>query len=578
MLPGAFNLTRSFLSPCNVAVRQFVQRAFIFAVALGILGAGFWFLGRPAYRKHKEARSLEQAKRYLAKGDYPNASLSARQALLLNPSNLDACRVMAELCQIARAPQLLDWRRKIAEISPTLENKVLLASAASRTQGPPYPLAAETLERLKADGQDYAPYHVVSAELALKTKRPDAAAEHFAQAARLEPDNPQHRLNLSVLHLQSTNRTEAAEARAALENLGRSTNLGVVALRWLVADRIDNKDWPAAEAYSSQLIAQSASNLEDRLLHLGILRSGQKPDFDPFLQGLQKQALTNAAGVYAVSAWMISQGLVDQAIQWLTNAPAKIQSEQPVPLALVDCYLARKDWKRLQSFLEGGSWGDQEFLRLAFLSRATAELKDSLGADGLWRAAVRSAGDRLGALSSLLSMATSWEKAEAREALLWQIAQKFPKERWAYRELDRTYQAAKNTRGLNKVYAAMMSSEPSNLQVKNNFATTSFLLKQGLPAAHDVAKEIYQQDPGDPIICSTYAYSLHLQGRNKEAAAVVSNLSAKDQENPALAVYLAAIFLRNGQTNQACHCLALARENDLLAEEKTLAETIRKAM
>ena len=78
--------------------------------------------------------------------------------------------------------------------------------------------------------------------------------------------------------------------------------------------------------------------------------------------------------------------------------------------------------------------------------------------------------------------------------------------------------AAKNTRGMNKVYAALMSAEPDNLQVKNNFATTSFLLRQGLPAAHEIAREIYKQHPESPIICSTYAYSLHLQGRNREAA------------------------------------------------------------
>jgi predicted Zn-dependent protease len=124
----------------------------------------------------------------------------------------------------------------------------------------------------------------------------------------------------------------------------------------------------------------------------------------------------------------------------------------------------------------------------------------------------------------------------------------------------------------------MMTSEPDNLHVKNNFATTSFLLKQGLPRAHEVAKEIYQQQPTNPIICSTFAYSLHLQGRNQEAVEVVSKLAPGDRENPAFAVYFAAIYIQNGQTNEAYHCLALSQKADLLAEEKSLAEEIRKAM
>jgi thioredoxin-like negative regulator of GroEL len=345
-----------------------------------------------------------------------------------------------------------------------------------------------------------------------------------------------------------------------------------------VADRIDSKDWPAAESYSLQLINSTGTNLEDRLQHLGILRSAQKSGFDSFLQGVQKQSETNAAAIYAVSAWMIAQGLVEAAFTWLTNTPAKMQSEQPVPMAFVDCYLAKKDWKGLQAYLEAGQWGEQDFLRLAFLSRATAELQDSLGSDALWRSAVRAADDRLGPLSSLLTMATSWGRQEARESLLWQIAQKFPRERWAYRELDRSYQATRNTRGLNKLYAAMMSIQPDNLHVKNNFATTSFLLKQGLTRAHEVAREIYKLQPTNPIVCSTFAYSLHLQGRNKEAVEVVAKLAPVDRENPAFAVYFAAIYFQNGQTNEAYRYLALSQKAELLAEEKSLANEIRKAM
>jgi len=568
----------AWASPCNGYVRPFVQKTTVGLLMAATLAAGVWFLGRPAYRHYKESRSLGRAQEYLAKGEYSNASLSARQTLMVNPENLGACRVMAELCQISRAPQLLDWRRKIVGLSPTLENKVLLASAALRTQDPPYPLSVEILGALEEEGRNYGPYHEASAELALKTRRPAVAAAHFSQAARLDPGNPQHQFNLSVLRLQSTNRTEAAEARMGLETLARGTNLGTVALRWLVVDRVDNKDWPSAEGYSRQLIALPGSNLEDRLQHLNILLTAKKPEFEECMQNQLHQCATNASAIYGISSWMISRGLVDQAVSWLTNLPPGIRSEKPVALALVDCYLAGKSWKKLENLLEEGPWGEQDYLRLAFLSRAAAELNALVASEGHWRAAVRAAGDKLSPLCGLVSLAGSWGWKDCREALLWQIAERFPKERWAYQELEHGYQVSRNTRGLNKVYAAMMNAQPGNILVRNNFATTAFLLKQGLPAAHEVAKEIHQQNPDNAVICSTYAYSLHLQGRNKEAIEQVSRIKVEDRESPAFAVYFAAISLQNGQTNQANHYLSLTSKTELLPEERALIEDLRRAM
>ena len=52
----------------------------------------------------------------------------------------------------------------------------------------------------------------------------------------------------------------------------------------------------------------------------------------------------------------------------LTSLPSLIRylrAEQPVPLALVDCYLAKKDWSGLDASLLEQKWGDMEFLRFA---------------------------------------------------------------------------------------------------------------------------------------------------------------------------------------------------------------------
>src|ERR1035437_9602710 len=116
-------------------------------IAFGCLG--LWLFGRPAYRHYQEKRAIERARKSLAKGDYRNASLSARQTLQANPLNLEACQLMADLAERSRSPFVLEWRRRIVEVAPTIPNKLMLAASALRVQAPPYPLAAQTLDDLK---------------------------------------------------------------------------------------------------------------------------------------------------------------------------------------------------------------------------------------------------------------------------------------------------------------------------------------------------------------------------------------------------------------------------------------------
>src|SRR5438552_4629187 len=140
------------------------------AVALIVGVVALWFVGRPAYHRRQEKRAVEQALQFMAKGDRRNASLSARRALQINSRNTEACRVMAELNEMARSPAALDWRRRIAETSPTIENKLRLAAAAIRLQPPPFALAAQTLQQISPMAENVAEYHGLVGELAVKLR------------------------------------------------------------------------------------------------------------------------------------------------------------------------------------------------------------------------------------------------------------------------------------------------------------------------------------------------------------------------------------------------------------------------
>jgi len=558
-------------------VKRRVRLALV-ALALLLLvgGAGIWW-GRPAYRNWKQRRLLAQAQVFLAKEDFANGSLCARQVLSLNPSNLAACQLMASLAEIMGSPALLDWRRRIAEVSPTPENRLRLASTALRLQPPPYLLATQILDDLRAGATNLPAFHVVSAELAIRLKELDAAQAHLKAAARLEPTNELFQLNLAALRLASTNAALAAESRATLEGLRQSTNLGAVALGWLVKDCLRRQDLAAAAAWSAQLVANPRCTTEDRLQHLDLLLPSKGPEFTSYLDSFKQRAITNVAEVRGLSTWLIQQGRADEALRWLTNLPPTVRTQQPVPLATTEVYLALKDWAAVQTFLADQRWAELEFMRLAFLSQASLQ-KREIAAPTLWRSAVREAGERLGALGVLLNLADTWQRTQDKEDLLWRVYERHPGERWTLRELARLYQAEGNTRGLNKLFGVLVELNPKDFEARNNLAATSLLLKLNVTKAYELAKALYAERPDHAIIASTYAFALHLRGNTRDGLAVLQKLKPESLEDPPVALYYGMLLSASGQPAQARKHLDQGQRAPLLPEEKQLLETARKAL
>ncbi len=228
------------------------KRALLIAALLFLVGGAsiLWVDGRAAYRHYKERCSVAQAKAFMTQTDYRSASMSARKALVLNSNNLEACLIMADLSDLSRSPAVLDWRRRIADLAPTLQNRLLLASTSLRTQSKPYSIAGQTLQELADSAGNSADYHVLAAELDMKLGRRSEAITHYEAAARLEPANELHQSNLSVLRLLSTNVAVAATARSTLERLSASPEVGAVALRSLITDCLRRGDLVGAARFS----------------------------------------------------------------------------------------------------------------------------------------------------------------------------------------------------------------------------------------------------------------------------------------------------------------------------------------
>jgi tetratricopeptide (TPR) repeat protein len=550
--------------------------AAVFLVVMALAAAWHW--GWPAYRQHKESRTLAGAQAAFGRGDYRSAWLGARMVLLLDSNSVPACRIMAGVAEVARSPVALDWWQRIAAFEPTVTNQLALAAAGLRFQNPPFPLTVQILNQLPDTATNLMAFQSVAAELALRMNRLADAERHMELALQLEPTNKTLQLNLAVLRLSSTNPAVVTEARKMLNGFRTDTNLGPAALRSLVAERLMHDDLPAAHDYSTQLLASAQVTLADRLQQLGILKRLQSPDLAAQLNAVQQTTATNAALAAQTASWMEANGFMTETVNWLNSLPAGIQSRTPVQLALVDYYIGTTNWQGLSKLTTKSDWGEMNFLRLAFLSHAWSELGQPVVADVTWSSAVNQANNQLGALNALLELAIRWNMKSEQENLLWRIVRRFPDAGWAQQNLERLYLSSGDTEKLYQLYSERLARFPQSTELKNDAAATALLLKTNLAQAFQWAADACAQSPTNPDVVSTFAYALHLQGRDSEGLAVLQKLKPAQLKQPSVALYYGVLLIAAGKGVEASPYLQIARSRgQLLPEEKQLLVEAEKA-
>ena len=532
-----------------------------------------WGSGRSKYRQIKENRALKAAQASFVKSDYRNAALSAQQVLLLNPTNAAACQLMAELADLTKSPTTLDWWKRVTEAAPSIENKLLFAVAALRYQSPPYPLAGQILEELRPNATNVVRFHVVSAERALLLRQLGEAEAQFAAAARLAPTNRLYQLNQALIGLSYTNATKLAVVRANLKSFLADTNLAATAFRGLIKDSLAHGDPRAARNYSEQLLHTPQATLDDRLLHLSILKNLPDGDFSNQFAALKKTIATNLLGTVQIALWMQANQLSTEAATWLAGLPANMRDQTMVKTARACALESAGDWISLREFCKHGDWEEINFLRLAFLARAWTQLGEPPVATGNWHAAVDSAGNRYGALIGLLELSGRWKLASERQDLLWLMLQKFPREHWISQALEQQCFAAGDTSGLWRVFRQLSTMFPDNADFQNDYAYTSLLLKKNSIEAESLAAKLDKQFPSNASFASTHAFALHLRGNNTEALKVMQKLKSTELSQPAIALHYGVLLSAVGKKTEAQSYLNLARNDArLLPEEKALLE------
>lgn len=528
--------------------------------------------GFAAYRGYgiwRQDHGLKLAREFIAKSDYNNAVLSLRSVLRANPSNLDAVRMMGDFAEVLRNPIAMHWRRQLVELEPgSLTNRLLLARLAMSSGD--LEEAAKALDGVADKDRDNAQYHKAAGAVAIATGHFVDAELHFSRAAELEPSNPVAQMNLAVIELQKEDPAVANKGRQSLEMFRTNPAVRVEALRNLARDSLRRKDTNAALALTRELLAETNSMFADRLLHLSILHNASVPELPAALADTQADASTHPGKAFDLGKWIFANHSPAQALAWLQSLPGPILTNPPVPLLVADCYVATRDWPNLQKLTEQQQWGDLEFLRLFHRTRALREQSMDAAAKSEWARTVKATERKQAHLVKLFQLVSTCRWPAEELELLWALVNRFPSEKWAFQALGQRLHSAGQTRQLLSLYQRAAETDPSNLESKNNLAMVALLLNAGDKRPHELAKEIHDKAPANPFYTSTYALSLHLQGKSADGLRVLESLDPKQLQEPSLAAYYAFFLQTTGNTEKAKEYRDLAAKARLLPEERAL--------
>ena len=549
--------------------RDFLRR-WMRHLAVCALAAVLAFGGYRGYGAWRKRHLSRQAQDFFAQRDYPSAALVARHVLQLDPKNAVACRIMAEIAELAGKREALSWREQVVALEPAVaENKIALASSALRFRQ--FDLARRTLDAVVPAARASVKYHQLAGTLAIAEKKSTEAETEFAAALNLEPTNTQLALNLATVRLTSTDSGTKERARAELARLAELSALRLDALRALTADALANKSLGDAKKWAAQLRSEKGAKFSDLLLYAEA--NNKTAGAEVALRDAEMNAAASPVTAAALITWMNRHELAQAARDWALSLPSKVLDAPPVPLAVAEAYSFLQDWNGLNAWVDGKNWGEEEFLRLAVVSHALHRLtpgdRPSMEAQTAWAAALKATQNRPERLAAIAELAEGWNYAEEAADAWWIIANGNENAREALTALHRLYKAKQNSHGLLRVAKRALELNPADLVAANNYASLGLLIT-GDDTARRLATKLHRENPANALFSSTYAFALFTEGKTSEALREMETLKEGQLRHPVIAAYYFVMLVENGKMERAHSFLSAANKAQLLPEEQEL--------
>lgn len=549
-----------------------------------LLGFGFgWMLltsGPTAYRGWRESSLLKSATALMAKEDFDGATRAAREVLQLHHDSLPAFHIMAEASEKQNRPETVAWRAQIARLEPgDLDSQLNLASAALRFGQ--LDTARKALEAVPPGQRDRAAYHVVAGWLARALGNDADVEMHFAAAVAEEPANDLYQFNLAVLRIRSSAPEKSDEARKVLERLKGNPAYRAGSLRALLSDAIQRSDLQRADSLAQDLQMSQQVTFTDYLLCLEFYRKLDEKKFAALLEKVKPVAARNPLDLALLMDWLNKNGLGAEVLKWMDKLPSETTTNPPPAIAIADAYAEAKNWSRLRRWTRSGTWGDSEYLRLAYQAYSSKQARQTSSDaefSSLWHSAERAAGEHTDREINLARLASKWNLPAEAEQLWLRVSKDAPMRREALDALFRIYRASNDLPSLYRIALRLYENSPNEPDLAANYARLALLVDQNPADGHRLAKETYDRAPDDVNVAMTYAFSLYMLGRTAEGVEIMKKLPPEGVHDPHAAVYAAVLLLDENQAPAAQEYVFAAQAGPIFPEEKKLLdESIAKA-
>jgi Tfp pilus assembly protein PilF len=569
-LPGVetFSDFRPHLSPARLGM--FVAGAILALLLIVFVGT----YGSKAYSRWSESRLLKRASVALEQRDFTAANRLAKRVLEHDRDSLPAFQILAEATEKQNSEETVSWRAQIARLQPdSIDSQLNLASAALRFGQ--IDLARKTLERVAPRAQDLAAFHVVAGWLARAEGNFAEQEQQFSIAVSKDPKNDLYKFNLAAIQIHSSQPEKSAQARAILERLTQNAEFRAGALRALLNDAVDRKDLESADRFAQQLQMSSEVSFSDYLLCLNFYRKLDAKKFDTVLEKVKPVAARSPRDLGMLMDWMDGNGLSADVIKWMDKLPASVTSKPPAAIAIAAAFAEQKSWSRLRRWTRSESWGDDDYLRLAyqgFASRQSRQSSADAEFDTLWRAALHGAAAQPEHEVRLARLASKWNLPIESEELWSRLSKNPPSRREALDALYKLYRGGNDAKKLYDVLQRLHDASPNEIGITSNLARLGLNIEQNTKQAQALAQQAYERAPEDPNCAITYAFALYVQGRTTEGWEILQKLPPEILHDPHNAVYTAILLLDLNQTETAKEYIQIAKKGGIYAEERRLLE------
>jgi tetratricopeptide (TPR) repeat protein len=558
-----------------VTTRWYQRKLVWVAVILLVLG-GYVALpvAKRRFDRWNEDKRVDRARVSLEKGDFKRAALDARAVLDSNPQNTEANRLIAKAMEASGSPAALSWRVRLQSLLPD-DAENLLALAKDALDAGDLARAKSAIERLKPAETLTATFHEVSARLAMSRRDTAAAETHLQEACRLAPNENRHRLALATLLVDSKRPESRAAALGVLGELAGQPDSSLPALRILLGDAQKHAQPGRIKELALALTEAPGATFSDKLKRLGILRKLDSLGSASYLGELRELAKSNADHLLDLLMWMNQNDLALIASEWLPEFPKELLSKPPGCIGAAETYIKCAEWAKLRKLVEGGSWGDFDYMRRAYLSRALDRLRDGDAGAAEWKNAVsaaQSAPDGPARLERLAKAAEAWHWDQRVEDVCWLLARTGHCPRWALDLLLVNAYRQGNTAQVQMAASLISKADPGGITARNFYTFISLLTRTQEGDPHRRAKDLYEELPTDPAVTATYALSLYQRGKMSEAVAAMATMKPEELRKPGgrFAFFHGVFLIAADRSAEAEEFLQLAGNRTLLPEEKAI--------